>query len=140
MALSALFVVIGLIVAWIVISIPLYLAAKVVAGRRATFGRALLGSLAGPIVEYLFLFVFILFLTPFIGVIAIPVSLILSIIILVYVYASIFHTSWLGGLGIAIISFIISFIIIAIFSAFFAVLPFGTSIFHGGPRPGMTLP
>ena len=135
MALSALFVIVGLIVAWIVISIPLYLAAKVVSGRRATFGRALLASLAGPLVEYLFLFIFILFLTPFIGLIAIPVSLILSIIILVYVYASIFHTSWLGGLGIAIISFIISFIIIAIFSAFFAVLPFGTSIFHGGPRP-----
>lgn len=137
MALSALTVIIGLIVAWIVVSIPLYLAAKVVAGKHATFGRALLASLVGPIVEYLFLFVFILFLTPFIGVLAIPISLIISIIILIYVYASIFHTSWLGGLGIAIISFIISFIILAIFSAFFAVLPFDTSIFHGGPRTGL---
>ena len=137
MALSALYVIIGLVVAWIVISIPLYLAAKVVAGRRATFGKALLASLIGPVVEYLFLFVFILFLTPFIGVAAIPIALILAIIILIYVYASIFSTSWLGVLGFAIISFIISFIIIGIFAAFCTFLPLGTSIFHGGPRSGL---
>lgn len=139
MALSVVNVIIGLFVAWIVLSIPLYLAAKVVSGKHATFGRALLASLVGPVIEYLFLFIFILFLTPFIGLLSVPISLLLAIIILIYVYASIFHTSWLGGLGIAIISFIISFIILAIFSAFFAVLPFGTSIFHGGPNLGMGL-
>lgn len=137
MALSAVYVAIGLFVAWIVISVPLYLAAKVVAGKKATFGKALIASLIGPIVEYLFLFVFILFLTPFIGLVAIPISLIIAVIILIYVYASIFNTSWLGGLGIAIIAFIISFIVIGIFSAFFAFLPFGTSVFHGGPRVGI---
>lgn len=139
MALSALFVIVGLVAAWFIISIPLYLAAKVVSGRKATFGRAMLASLAGPIVIYIFLFLFLLILSPFLLVLAIPISLILAIIVLVYVYASIFQTSWLGGLGIAIISFIITLIVIAIFSAFFSILPFDTSIFHGGPRAGMLL-
>lgn len=137
MALSALLVIVGLVAAWFIISIPLYLAAKVVSGRKATFGRALLASLIAPIVVYIFLFLFLILLSPFLLLLAIPVSLILAIIVLVYIYASIFQTSWLGGLGIAIISFVITLIIFAIFSAFFAILPFGTSIFHGGPPGGM---
>lgn len=137
MALSILYVIIALLVAWIVLSVPLYLAAKLIAGRKATFGKAMLASLVGPIIEYISLFVFLIILAPFAGAFAVPIAVIIAVIILIYVYASIFDTSWLGGLGIAIVSFIVSFIIIAIFSAFFAVLPFGTSFFHGfGPGMG----
>lgn len=139
MALSVIYAIVGLIVAWIILSIPVYLAARVISGKKATFGKAMLASLIAPVVELIFLFIFILVLTPFVGPVSIPVAIVISLILLIWVYASIFDTSWLGGLGIAIISVVISVIILAIFSAFFAILPFGTSIFHGGPRAGLLI-
>ena len=43
-------VIVVLLVGWIVISIPLWLAAKVVTGGKATMGAAMIGMLLGGIV------------------------------------------------------------------------------------------
>lgn len=132
MALSIVFVVLALIVAWIVASVPLYLAAKVVSGHKATFGRAMAATVLGPVIMYLSLFAFTLFLFPLAGTILFAVlAFILAVAVLSWVYASIFDTSLIGGAGIAIIAVIISLIIIAIFAGFFAVLPLGGNLFHG---------
>jgi hypothetical protein len=46
---NLLFTIISLIILWIVVSIPVWLAGKAITGGKATFGDALLATLAGPI-------------------------------------------------------------------------------------------
>ena len=57
-----LFAIISLIILWIVISIPVWLAGKAITGGKATFGDALLATLAGPIVFAIVTFVVDFFL------------------------------------------------------------------------------
>ncbi len=131
MVLSIIFVLVALFVAWVIASVPLYLAAKVVARQHATFGRAMAATVLGPVLMYLFLFVFTFVFLPLSGSILFAViAFIVAVVVLSWVYAAIFRTSLLGGVGIAIIAAIISLIIIAIFAGFFAILPFSGSLFH----------
>jgi len=47
---SLLVTIIGLIILWIIVSIPVWLAGKAVTGGKATFGEAMIATLFGPIV------------------------------------------------------------------------------------------
>ena len=51
-----LYTIVGLIILWIIVSIPVWLAGKAVTGGKATFGDALLATLAGPIVYFIVVF------------------------------------------------------------------------------------
>jgi hypothetical protein len=99
---------------WIIVSIPIWLGAKVIAPSSATFGRALIASLAGFIIFSIFNALFSLLGLGIIGII-------IAFIILLAVYKSIFSTSWLGALGIIIIAFIITLIIIVILGFLFGI-------------------
>ena len=48
--LDLLVIVIALIILWVIVSIPVYIAGKIVTAGRATFGEAMLATLFGPIV------------------------------------------------------------------------------------------
>ena len=43
-------ILLGLIIMWIIVSIPVFISAKLIVGRRASFGEALLATLVGPLV------------------------------------------------------------------------------------------
>jgi hypothetical protein len=53
---------IGLIILWIIVSIPVWLAGKAATAGKATFGDALLATLAGPIVYFIVSFLVDFFL------------------------------------------------------------------------------
>jgi hypothetical protein len=108
---SLVVLIIGLIILWIIVSIPAYLAGKVVTSGRSTFGEAMLATLFGPIVYAVTLIVVDYFLGAIIGGAASVIALILAFIAWVWVFKASFKTGWLGGLGIAIISLIVFWIL-----------------------------
>ncbi|MGA3192784.1 MAG: hypothetical protein ABSD73_09790 [Candidatus Bathyarchaeia archaeon] len=108
---SLVVLIIGLIILWIIVSIPAYLAGKVVTSGRSTFGEAMLATLFGPIVYAVTLIVVDYFLGAIIGGAASVIALILAFIAWVWVFKASFKTGWLGGLGIAILSVIVFWIL-----------------------------
>jgi hypothetical protein len=113
-----------LIILWIIVSIPAYLAGKVVTGGRSTFGEAMIATLFGPIVYAIALFVADFFLSAIIGGIAYVLALILAFIAWVWVFKASFRTSWLSGLAIAILSVIVFWILSIILGFLFgAIIP-----------------
>jgi len=116
--LSLVLLIIGLIILWIIVSIPAYLAGKVVTGGRSTFAEAMIATLFGPIVYVITLFVVDFLLGAITGSsIAYVLALILAFIAWVWVYKASFRTSWLGGLAIAILV-VIAFWILSIILGF----------------------
>jgi hypothetical protein len=117
-------VIIGLVILWIIVSIPAYLAGKIVTAGRSTFGEAMLATLFGPIVYAITLVVVNSFLTAIIGGIAFTLALILAFIAWIWVFKASFRTGWLGGLGIALLTLIVFAILsIIVGSLFRSIIP-----------------
>jgi hypothetical protein len=113
--------IISLIVLWIIVSIPVWLAGKAITGRRASFGSALLATLAGPIVYFLVIFLIDFFLGAILGPSAYIFGWILAIIAWIWVYKASFETGWLKAILIAILAWVIFVILSFIFGALFGV-------------------
>ena len=127
---SVLVTVIGLIILWIIVSIPVWLAGKAVTGGKATFGDAMIATLFGPIVYAVTLIIVDYFLVALIGSTAYIIALILALIAWIWVYKASFRTGWLGGIGIAILAWILFVVISIIFGALFHVAVPGTFFPH----------
>ena len=119
---SLLFAIIGLIILWIIVSIPVWLAGKAVTGGKATFGEAMLATLFGPIVYAVTLVVIDFLLGGVIGSAGYIIALILAFIGWIWVYKASFKTGWLGGIAIAILALIIFSVISIIFGALFGLV------------------
>jgi hypothetical protein len=119
---SLLVTIIGLIILWIVVSIPVWLAGKAVTGGKATFGEAMLATLFGPIVYAITLVVVDFLLGGLIGSTGYIIALILAFIGWIWVYKASFKTGWLGGIAIAILAVIIFIVISIIFGAIFDLI------------------
>jgi hypothetical protein len=119
---SLLVTIIGLIILWIVVSIPVWLAGKAVTGGKATFGEAMLATLFGPIVYAITLVVVDFLLGGLIGSTGYIIALILAFIGWIWVYKASFKTGWLGGIAIAILAVIIFIVISIIFGAIFGLI------------------
>ena len=131
MTLTSLIVtIIGLIILWIIVSIPVWLAGKAVTGGKATFGDAMIATLFGPIVYAVVLFVVGYFLGGAIGSSAYIIALVLALIAWIWVYKASFRTGWLAGIGIAILAWIIFVVVSIIFGALFGVVVPGTFFPH----------
>ena len=121
--------VIGLVVLWIVISIPVYFAGKAIKGGGAGFGRAMWATLSGVVVYYVVYLLVAFFLGAVIGPSADVLALLLALVAWLAVFRGAFHTSWLGAIGIVVIAWLIllvlDFILTVAFSAKFpAFYPF----------------
>ena len=114
---------IGLIILWIVVSVPVYFAGRAIKGRGAGFGKAMGATLGGVVVYYIVYFVVAFFLGAVIGPTADVLALILGFIAWLAVFRGAFHTSWLGAIGIVVIAWLIlivlDFILIAAFNVKF---------------------
>lgn len=118
------YIILILILIWIIISIPVYIAAKIVTGGKATFGQAMLATLLGPIVYVLVLSLTSIFLGFLVGPYAFLLALILAFIAWLGVYKSSFNTGWLQALGIALLAIVILFILSLILAIIFgAIVP-----------------
>lgn len=115
------------VVAWLVASFPLYIAGRVISGRRATFGEAMVAAVIGPLVTIFFFIVVSALLFPFLLGFAYLIGFIVAIGALSYIFGALFRTSTLGGFGIALISFIFTVVIFVIIS-FFVILLTGQPV------------
>ncbi|HYA77627.1 MAG TPA: hypothetical protein VEF91_02805, partial [Verrucomicrobiae bacterium] len=112
---------IGLIILWIVVSIPVWLAGKAVTGGKGTFGDALLATLAGPIVYFIVTLLVGFFLSAIIGSVAYVFGYILALIAWIWVFKASFHTGWLRAIAIAILAWVIFIILSIIVGALFGI-------------------
>jgi hypothetical protein len=119
---SLLVTIIGLIILWIIVSIPVWLAGKAVTGGKATFGEAMIATLFGPIVYAVTLIIVDYFLGALIGSTAYIIALILALIAWIWVYKASFKTGWLGAIAVAILAWIIFVVISIIFGALFGLV------------------
>ncbi len=127
---SLLVTIIGLIILWIIVSIPVWLAGKAVTGGKATFGDAMIATLFGPIVYAVTLILIGFLLGSLIGSTAYIIALFLALIAWIWVYKASFKTGWLGGIAIAILAWIIFVVVSIIFGALFGVVVPGTFFPH----------
>ncbi len=112
---------IGLIILWIVVSIPVWLAGKAATGGDATFGDALLATLAGPIVYILVSFLVGFFLGEVIGSSALVIGYILALVAWVWVFKASFQTSWLQAILIAILAWVIYIVLSIVVGSLFGI-------------------
>jgi hypothetical protein len=115
------FAFVSLIVLWIIISIPVWLAGKAVTGGEATFGDALLATLAGPIIYVVVTYLVDLFLSAFIGSMAFVFGLILALIAWIWVYKASFQTGWMKAVLIAILAWVMFIVLYFIVGVIFGV-------------------
>jgi len=115
---------VGLVILWVVISIPVYFAGKAIKGGNAGFGQAMGATLGGVVVYVVVYFVVSFFLGAVVGsATADALALILGLISWLAVYRGTFHTSWLGAIGIVVIAWLIllvlDFLLVAAFNVKF---------------------
>lgn len=120
-------IVVGLIIMWIIVSIPIYIAGKVVTAGKSTLGDAMIATLFGPIVYVVTLFVVDYFLSGLIGGNAYIVALILAFIAWLWVFKSSFKTGLLGAFALAVLAifvFVILSLLISTLLGIFIPAPF----------------
>ncbi len=115
-------IIVGLIILWIIVSIPVYIAGKIVTSGEATIGDAMIATLFGPIVYAITLFLVDFFLGALIGSSAYVWALILAFIAWVWVYKASFKTGWLGALAIAILAILVFAVLSFIFGLLLGVV------------------
>jgi hypothetical protein len=99
--------VIGLIIIWLIVSIPVYLAGKVVTAGNSTLGDAMVATLFGPIVYAITLFAMDFLLGPLVGSSDYILSLIIAFVAWLAVFKASFGTGWLRALAIALLAVLI---------------------------------
>lgn len=112
---------VGLIILWIVVSIPVWLAGKAITGGKATFGDALLATLAGPIVYIIVSFLVGFFLSSSIGSTAFVFGYILALLAWIWVFKASFQTGWLRAIAIAILAWVIFIILSIVIGSVFGI-------------------
>jgi hypothetical protein len=108
--------IISLVIIWAIVSVPVWISAKILTSGRARFGRAMLVTAVGPIIYTLVLVISTNFLSLAIGnrsPIIVSIGLVLAFLAWIYVFKRGFETGWLRGAGIALLAIIV-FVIIGI--------------------------
>jgi len=109
--------IISLVIVWAIVSVPVWISAKILTSGGARFGRAMLVTAAGPIVYALVLIISTSFLSltsgnrsPLITII----GLALAFLAWIYVFKRGFEIGWIRGIGIALLAIIVFVIIGAV--------------------------
>jgi hypothetical protein len=118
---SILFTIIALIILWIIVSIPVWLAAKALTGGRASFGGALLATLAGPIVFFVVTWLVSFALGAVIGATAYIFAYLLALLAWIGVYKVSFGTGWLRAIAIAILAWVLFILLSLLFGFLFGI-------------------
>ena len=113
---------VGLIIMWIIVSVPVYIAGKIVTAGKSTLGDAMIATLFGPIIYALTLFALDFLLGALIGLSSLVAALILAFIAWVWIFKASFRTSWLGGLAVAILAILVFTGISILFGTFLNVM------------------
>ena len=99
--------IIGLVVLWILVSIPVWYATKAVTGIKTSFGEASMATLAGPIVYFSVTFSIDLVIGTISGSVAFLFGYILALITWIWTFKDDFRTDWIPTILIALLAWIV---------------------------------
>lgn len=108
---AILFFALALIIVWVVVSIPVYAAGKLVTAGKADFGQAMGATLGGGVAYFLVLYGGTIVLSLLIGPAALAISFFLALVVWMAVYRASFDTGWLGTLAIVVMAWLVFFAI-----------------------------
>jgi hypothetical protein len=131
---SIIIAIISLVIICAIVSIPVWISAKILASRRASFGRAILITAAGPIVYALVLIISTNFISLAIEdrlSLMTSLGIVLAFLAWIYVFKRGFETGWIRAAGIAIFAMIV-FVIIGV------VIALVTHLFEPNVSPIIT--
>ena len=132
---AMIFLVPTLIGLWIIVSIPVYLAARLVTSGTAKFTQAMGATILGPLAYILVLILVSEVLGFVVGGSATLLAIILALVQLwFWVYKFSFKTGWIAAIGIALLA-----IIVFIIASFIVVVVLGI-LFPGIPQPILPSP
>ncbi len=95
---------VGLLILWAIVSIPVYFAGRAITRGKSDFGDAM-GATLGGAIAYLFVFFSVSFFLGYvIGDSASIFALVLALIVWLAVYRAAFRTTWIKAIGIVILS------------------------------------
>jgi hypothetical protein len=115
-AIIAAALIVGLIALWIIVTIPVWIAAKILTLGKAKFTRAMLVTAVGPIIYAIVFFISAAILLIALGDSTLPVivGFIIAFIAWIGVFKKGFDTGWIRALAIAILATIVFAVIGAI--------------------------
>ena len=131
---AMIFLVPTLIGLWIIVSIPVYLAARLVTSGTAKFTQAMGATILGPLAYILVLILVSEVLGFVVGGSATLLAIILALVVWFWVYKFSFKTGWIAAIGIALLA-----IIVFIIASFIVVVVLGI-LFPGIPQPILPSP
>ena len=115
--------VVGLLILWAIVSIPVYFAGKAITKGKSDFGDAMGATLGGAIAYLIVFFAVSFFLGAVIGDAASVFALVLALIVWLAVYRAAFRSTWIKAIGIVLLSWIfllvISYVIAFVFGVTF---------------------
>jgi hypothetical protein len=118
---DAVIVGIALIILWVIVSIPVYFAGKLVTTGKSSFGDAMLATLGGGIVYFIVFYGVDFFLGVLLGPNALILGFILALVAWLAIYRASFDTSWFGALGIVLLAWIVLIALDALLTLAFGV-------------------
>ena len=98
---------VGLLVLWVVVSIPVYFAGKMINKGNAHMGQAMGATLGGIVVYFIVLYGVAFLLGALLGPSAAILGSILAVIAWLAVYRASFATNWIRALGIVVVAWLI---------------------------------
>jgi hypothetical protein len=107
---SIIIAIISLVIIWAIVSIPIWISAKIFSSRRASFGRAMLVAAAGPIVYVLVLIISTTIISLAIGdrlSLITSLGVVLAFLAWIYVFKRGFETSWIRAAAIAVVAILV---------------------------------
>jgi hypothetical protein len=110
--------VVGLIILWIIVSVPVYMAGKIVTRGESTIGDAMIATFFGPLAYAVTLVIADFFLGAIIGSEAYVLALVIAFVAWIGVFKASFKAGWLGAFAIAVLAILI----FAAISIFFGTL------------------
>lgn len=113
---------------WIIVSIPVYVAARVVTGGMARFTQAMGATILGPAAYLAVITVSTAILGSIVGGIATLPAVILALLAWLWIYKASFKIGWLAATGIAVLAIIV-------FIAASFVVVFAMGMFMPGTTP-----
>jgi hypothetical protein len=120
--LNVLVFIIGLAILWALVSIPVYLAAKLVTSGEASLADAMFATLFGSLAYVGTLFIMGYALSPLLGSGTYALALIIAFVAWLGVFKASFKTGWLNAIAIALIAILVFAAIAFLFGALLDVM------------------
>jgi hypothetical protein len=114
--------IVGLVILWVLVSIPVYVAGKIVTQGESSLGDAMFATLFGSLAYIGTLFIVGYALDPLLGSATYTLALIIAFIAWLGVFKASFKTSWMGAFAIAVLAILVFAAVAFLFGTVLGVL------------------